>query len=81
MDKSISLMFKELCCSRCKEDFGENSIKIISKDKDFLVINLVCKNCGKNFGTAFLKLTDNLSENIEDMVLKDSRNFKFINFL
>jgi len=54
MDNKIDLLFKNLCCSRCKSDFDEQSIKILRKEKEMIVINLHCNVCGKDFGTAFL---------------------------
>jgi hypothetical protein len=74
MEKSFKLLFKNLCCSKCKNDFDEDSIKSVHKEKDYNVIHLVCSKCGKDFGLAFLKLSDNISDNENDIELKDSRN-------
>ena len=54
MANKIDFLFKNLCCSVCKSDFDENSIKILRKEDSVLVVNLKCNNCGKDFGTAFL---------------------------
>lgn len=54
MSNKIDILFKNLCCSKCKSDFDEQSIKILRKEKETLVINLHCNNCGKDFGTAFI---------------------------
>ena len=65
MDNKITTLFKNLCCSRCKSDFDEQSITILRKENEMLVINLTCKNCGKNFGTSFLG-TKNLNAEFFD---------------
>ena len=80
MKKNLKLMLKELCCSRCKSDFDENSINFIHQNKECNVVNIVCQKCGKDFGLAFLKITDNTSKNNEDLILKDSRNTPPINY-
>lgn len=72
MDNKITTLFKNLCCSVCKADFDENSIKILRKEKDVIVIHLKCNYCGKEFGTAFLGTKDLNAEfyNIEKTPLK-----------
>lgn len=54
MTDKINVMFKNLCCSRCKSDFNEESIKILRKENETLVVNLHCNVCEKDFGTAFI---------------------------
>ncbi len=54
MTDKIDVLFKNLCCSRCKSDFDENSIQILRKEDSVIVINLKCQICGKDFGTAFI---------------------------
>jgi len=58
MNKKISTMFKELCCSECKCDFTDESIEIVREEEALFVIRLVCQNCGKGFGVAFLGASD-----------------------
>lgn len=58
MDNKIDVMFKNMCCSVCKADFDENSIKILRKEDAMFVVNLHCNNCGKDFGVAFLGAKD-----------------------
>lgn len=62
MKRKIATLFKELCCSACNADFDESSVKIMreenTKDEEMLVFRLVCPNCGKSFGVAFLGLSD-----------------------
>ncbi len=65
MNNKFETMFKNLCCSRCKSDFDESSIKVLRKEKNMLVINLHCNRCGKDFGTAFLE-TKNLQAEFFD---------------
>ena len=65
MVNKIDIMFKNLCCSRCKNDFDENSITILRKESEVLVINLHCNRCGKDFGVSFLG-TKNLNADFFD---------------
>lgn len=46
----INTLFSGLCCSRCKNDFSINSIKILEQYSDILICNLACEKCGKDFG-------------------------------
>jgi len=46
----IKTLFSTLCCSRCKNEFDKNSIKILKRDCDIMVCSLSCAKCGKNFG-------------------------------
>ncbi len=48
--KDIKTLFSGLCCSHCKNEFTKNSIKVLEKDGDILLCNLVCEKCGKDFG-------------------------------
>jgi hypothetical protein len=52
--KDIKTMFSNLCCSRCKNEFSKNSIKIIEGDCDILICSLSCEFCHKDFGTVIL---------------------------
>lgn len=49
-------MLSNLCCSKCKNDFDETSIKIIEKYDNILICNLYCNKCNKDFGNIVLKL-------------------------
>lgn len=48
--KDIKILFSGLCCSRCKNEFTKDSIKIIDRDSDVMVCSLSCEKCGKDFG-------------------------------
>ena len=48
--KYIKTLFSGLCCSRCKNEFTKNSIKILERDCDILLCSLSCEKCGKDFG-------------------------------
>lgn len=65
MSKKIDAMFKNLCCSRCKSDFNEDSIKILRQEDGMLVVNLHCNVCDKDFGVAFIE-TKNLNAEFFD---------------
>lgn|SRR5574344_886281 len=62
MERKISALFKDLCCSVCKSDFDESSIDIMRHEdengEEMIVFKLTCQNCGKSFGVAFLGLSD-----------------------
>lgn len=54
MDKNlIKKLFSNMCCSECKSDFTDESIRVMRKEKDLYVVQINCKKCGKSFGTAF----------------------------
>lgn len=74
MKKEISILLKNLCCSKCKSDFDETSVEFIYQENNYNVITLKCNNCGKDFGTAFLKLSDTISDMENDVALKDNRD-------
>lgn len=75
MKRKIVTLFKDLCCSVCKADFEEKSVIIMREEKtpgeEMLVVRLVCQNCGKSFGVAFLGIADLDLKNYkeEDLVL------------
>ncbi len=48
--KDIKTLFSGLCCSRCKNEFTKESIKILERDCDILLCSLSCAKCGKDFG-------------------------------
>lgn len=58
MKRKIATLFKDLCCSRCKEGFDEESVQIMREEDSMLVFKLACEKCGKTFGVAFLGISD-----------------------
>lgn len=73
MDKlKIKQLFADLCCSECKSDFTEDSIQIMREEQGLFVIQIVCNECKKSFGLAFLGLE---SINLKSQEL-DSETFK-----
>lgn len=76
MKRKIATLFRDLCCSRCKMDFDENSVQIMREEKnpedEMIVIRLTCQECGKSFGVAFLGISDFELKNYqeEDLVLQ-----------
>lgn len=58
MKRKIAVLFKELCCSQCKSDFDEESVLIMRQEDEMIVFKLICSNCGKSFGVAFLGISD-----------------------
>lgn len=49
-EKEIKLLFKNLCCSKCRNDFTIDSITIKEREGDILVCNLKCTVCSMDFG-------------------------------
>lgn len=70
MKRKIATLFKDLCCSVCKNDFDEKSVIILREEntpeEEMLVIRICCKNCGKSFGVAFLGISDLELKNYND---------------
>ena len=58
MEKKLSVLFENLCCSQCKNGFDENSFEIKRDEEGLLVTHLKCRHCGKSFGVAFVGLSD-----------------------
>lgn len=57
MDKlKLKKLFSGMCCSNCRHDFDENSIKIMREEEGLYVVQVVCQSCKKSFGLAFLGL-------------------------
>lgn len=55
MEKAkIKKLFSGLCCSVCRHDFDEDAIFIKREEKNLLVLQVVCPECGKSFGLALL---------------------------
>lgn len=55
-DKFIKPLFAGLCCSRCKNDFSENSFEILKTEGDIFICRLICEKCGKDFGEIILNI-------------------------
>ena len=52
----IKILFSNLCCSKCKNDFNKDSIIIKEQDGDVLICNLKCDFCGMDFGDVVFNL-------------------------
>lgn len=52
--KDFKLLFANLCCSRCKNEFTINDLEEIKREGDILICNLHCKKCDKDFGEIVL---------------------------
>ena len=50
----IKTMFSELCCSKCKNDFSIDSIRILENFGKTFICELKCEKCGKDFGQIVL---------------------------
>ncbi len=49
-DKDIKILFKNLCCSKCRNDFTTGSLTVKRREGDILICNLKCTVCEKDFG-------------------------------
>lgn len=58
MKKKLKVLFDNLCCSICKTGFDEDSIVVKRQEEGLVVVHLVCQKCGKNFGVAFIGMSD-----------------------
>ena len=54
LKKNLNIMFSNLCCSKCRADFTEESFDILRQEDEFSVVQITCTKCGKSFGAAFL---------------------------
>lgn len=70
MKRKLQALFSNLCCSVCKAGFNEDSIIIKREEPGLTVTSLVCKNCGKNFGVAFLGFSNIDVKNNADLALE-----------
>ena len=50
----IKALFSRLCCSRCKNEFTIESIKILDRGCNIMHCSLSCAKCGKDFGEILL---------------------------
>ena len=53
---NFNKLFEKMCCSVCKHDFNDEAIKVKKREKGVTVIEIVCPECKKNFGTALIGL-------------------------
>lgn len=52
----IKRLLGSLRCSKCGNDFSENSFKIMREEDGLFVLQIKCEKCNKGFGMAFLGL-------------------------
>ena len=57
-------LFSGLCCSVCHHDFNEDAVKVKREEKNLYVLEIICPECGKNFGISLL--AKNQQEEIKD---------------
>lgn len=46
----IKKIFSNLCCSKCRNDFGIENITVKEQYGSLMICNLTCQKCGMNFG-------------------------------
>ena len=49
-EKEIKTLFKNLCCSKCRNDFSAESITVKEREGGILICNLKCNVCDMDFG-------------------------------
>ena len=66
--ETIVKMLDDMCCSSCHSSFDENSIEIVREEDNLCVIQIVCSECKKSFGLAFLGINsvENKQKNSTD---------------
>lgn len=69
-EKEIKKLFKNLCCSKCRNDFNSESITVKEREGDILICNLKCNVCGMDFGDVVFNF-DRKSERHEPMEIID----------
>jgi len=65
---NIQKLFSDLCCSNCGHDFDDDSIYILREEEGLFVLQVICPNCQKSFGVAFLGM--------ESIAMKDKEDSK-----
>lgn len=58
--EDFSMLFSNLCCSKCKNDFSIESVEVIEQQNDILICRLICRKCGADFGNIILKYCKNI---------------------
>jgi hypothetical protein len=56
---SIVKFFSKMTCSRCSNNFTEESIAVLREEHNYTVVRITCGSCGKNIGIAILGLDKN----------------------
>ena len=54
--EAIKTLFKNLCCSKCKNDFDSESITIKSEENNVMICHLKCQICSMDFGDIVLNI-------------------------
>lgn len=80
MKRKLSALFENLCCSVCKSGFDEDSFVIKREEPGLTVTHLICKNCGKNYGVAFLGFSDIEVKNTDNIALEVKEGAAPINY-
>lgn len=55
-------LLSNLCCSVCKKEFEEASFTLVRKEKELIVVKIVCTHCGKDYGLCFFKSHPNVGQ-------------------
>lgn len=49
-EKNVKELLSNLCCSKCRNDFDIDSLKIKSIEGNIYLCELICQKCGMDFG-------------------------------
>ena len=63
-------LFKNLCCSQCKNDFDFESFDVKQNFGNILLCKLICSKCGKDFGDVVLNFDKKSSVHSELEVIE-----------
>lgn len=69
----INKLFSNMCCSECRSDFTDESLKIMRQENDLYVVQITCQKCGKTFGLALFghcSMKEKLSAQNDDLTLQ-----------
>lgn len=67
---NIKRLLINMHCSRCRGEFGEDSIKVMRSENGLLVFQVKCNHCKKCFGMALLGINSDELEKSLDMGLE-----------
>lgn len=65
----FTALFDSMCCCVCRHDFDSSAIKIKQEEKNLYVLEIVCPECGKNFGLALLKKEEGFEKKEDDALI------------
>ena len=71
-NKEVKILLSNLCCSRCKNEFTKDSIRVIYSINDISICHLECKKCGKDFGQIILNVNKKSKKHLSLEIVEGS---------